>query len=248
MGCVNSKANLYMKRTPLKRKTALKSTGFKKPTDGKWSSFKAPEPGQWSSFKKADTAAISSKSSNKASAKPATLITPQAIKKASTRRKNSMQGAGRSKADIEYHSKLISIGCIACLIAGESSGHPLQIHHTSGRNKGLLNDLSERFAIALCAEHHDQRIYSGFYAGSTFIPVRVDEPSVHHRKADFTKKFGSQHLLVHESHRLAHETPIWMSEEEWSGYLKCNAESREVFLREIYLAISMKDRRTLINA
>ena len=130
-----------------------------------------------------------------------------------------MHGAGRSDGDKAFHGRLVSAGCIACRVGRLETIHPLQIHHPDGRNKGRAGDHSERIAVCLCAEHHDQRIYSGYYAGGDFIPVREGVPSIHHAKRLFVEEYGSEYFLVFESYRILDEKPGWLWSEEWEKYL-----------------------------
>jgi hypothetical protein len=241
-----------MKRTELKRKTPLKSSGFKKPTDGKWSSFKPPKPGQFSSFNTPKSGNCSTfkqerpgTPSNSVDQKSSYDRTRAPIKHArkETQSRSSLKGAGRTKSDIEYHSNIIELGCIACIVSNQVTVHPLQIHHTSGRSKGRRNDLCEKMAICLCAEHHDKRIYSGFSNGIEWITVRADEPSVHHDRSAFTAKFGSQIYLLHETYALLSSTPPWLTVDEWREYLELISHKRQEYLTRILALYTMKERR-----
>lgn len=145
--------------------------------------------------------------------------------------RNSMYGKGRSAADIVIHSELVSAGCIACHLTALDPQHPLQIHHPEGRNKGKVGDVSEQIAMCLCAGHHDQRAYRGFWRGDNFMPVDPDMPSIHHAKKAFVAAFGSELRLVHESYRLIGRRPAWLLEAEWLQYLELDdRDSQEDFI------------------
>lgn len=212
-----------MKRTELKRKTPLKpGKGFKK------------KGGALRKTQKGFNSTIS----------PSPVRKNQTSKTGQLKARNSMKGAGRSASDIAFHGELVDNGCIACAVGGLETLHPLQIHHPRGRNKGREGDVSEKYAMCLCAEHHDQRIYSGYWSGSQFVPVRDDVPSVHKSKRIFISAYGTEDWLVHESYRAIGATPEWLSNLEWESYcLIGDKNEQESYLIEVTSAISMKERR-----
>ena len=163
------------------------------------------------------------------------------VNKAKRQLQNSMKGKGRSRTDIQIHKSLVEAGCIACYLLGKKSGYHLQIHHPEGRNKGKAGDISERYAMCLCAGHHDQRIFKGYWSGDVYIPVDPLMPSIHHSKKSFVSTFGTESKLVHESYRLIGETPAWMTSEEWCSYL-CIGDSQS---KEVFLFDFMKAKKTI---
>lgn len=213
-----------MKKTPLKRKTALKSnsklkrktclkstTGFKPKLDDK--GFPV------SSFAKSQASAPQQHSALSG----ARVRSPQ----------NSMKGKGRTSSDKEFHEALVSLGCLACCLESYQSRHHLEVHHVDGRNKGREGDCSEALAICLCVEHHDQRRYNGFFNADRFVPVREHVPSIHHDKNNFVARFGTEIYLVHLSYERLSITPPWLSVEEWRKYLLIGVkEGKELWLSE----------------
>lgn len=164
-------------------------------------------------------------------------------------RGNSMTGAGRSDADIAFHGRLVHEGCVACRVGGLVTEHPLQIHHVMGRNKGSAGDFSEQYAICLCAEHHDQRIYSGYFGEKGFVPVRPGVPSVHSAKSRFTDLYGTEDLLVHMCYEQLNLRPAWLSSLEWRQFrLAVTHNEKELFLREILRPGWVRERRAVISA
>lgn len=155
-----------------------------------------------------------------------------------------MAGAGKTKGDVEFHGRLVAGGCIACIIDARVSGHHLQIHHPEGRNKGRAGDYSERYAICLCAEHHDRRIYWGYYNGGERVLCDPDIPSVHHAKREFTSRYGSERYLVHFSYELLGEQPVWLTHAEWHAFLTLDdLGGREDYLLDILRPEVASERR-----
>jgi hypothetical protein len=151
------------------------------------------------------------------------------------KRKNSMQGHGRTKTDVAFHSRIVKLGCAACAQELIASPHPLQVHHPEGRSRGAEGDYKERYAICLCSEHHDQRIYGGFHNGLTWVAADRDIPSVHHAKKSFYDRYGSEHFLVHEQYIALEECPPWLDASEWGEYLTMDDKEE----KEIWLARAM---------
>ena len=212
-----------MKRSPLKRKAPLKAKkGFNNSPFTSTGEFRG-----YSTFKTKSFEELISTSKQKVQSIKSTRA--DNVKPPAPKKRNSMKGAGRTTADIQFHAEIVALGCIACSILGRKPNHPLQIHHPEGRNKCRAGDCSEQYALCLCCEHHDQRIYKGQYSGGSFIPVSPDEPSIHHSKKAFLEKFGTEQLLVHLTYLRLGKTPPWMTGDEWSTFcrFKNNNEQSE---------------------
>ncbi|MFT6904801.1 MAG: hypothetical protein ACJAS1_001455 [Oleiphilaceae bacterium] len=199
-----------MKRTALKRKTpikantninakksfissgtsTLKRSGFnspQKPLKTK-STLKTHKPLKNISYKK----------------KTEQVKTGKFIK--STFNKNTgLQGVGRTKDDIDFHSRVAALGCIACKMLGIDTVHTLRIHHIDGRNQGGDNDYSERKVLPLCDQHHRPDI--AFETGGS--PFDLDAPSVHGRKKKFVGMFGTETELVDKIYVMLGEKAPW---------------------------------------
>lgn len=237
-----------LKRSPLKRKTPLKakkSLQSKTPLKAKKSLESKTSLKTYSTLKTKTPLKSSGEGlSTYSSLKPVSDKKKAANAKNPPKKRNSMKGHGRKKVDIDHHTKLVANGCMACNHEGLTPYHPIQIHHPDGRSRGKEGDYKERFAIALCAEHHDQRIYNGFYLGMTWMPADRNIPSIHHNKKGFIELYGSESLLVHKSFENIEETPPWLSESEWKEFLDLkDDESREIWLRDNINAHSAKSMR-----
>lgn len=258
-----------MKKTPLTRKTPL---GAKKGFSKKGSTLKANKPLKQMSDKRAaklkesgssvystlstkrPLGSTSSLKTKKALPVNSTLKSTKPLKKQSDKkagasmkpRRNSMKGHGRTSSDIAFHTRIVSLGCAACNISGQYSLHPLQVHHPEGRSRGAIGDYKERFALCLCAEHHDQRIYNGFMNGLTWVPADKSIPSVHHAKKSFYNAYGSEHFLVHEQYIALEENPPWLTPEEWQAYQALSTpEEKELWLKETIRSANASERRLI---
>lgn len=208
-----------MKKTKLVRKTPMKRGGPLKSKTG----LKTYAPLKAKSQLKRKTPIKSA----------SILNSDRSVSTAKPKTRNSMRGKGRTSVDIKLHGMLVAAGCIACRLGKEKTVHPLQIHHPEGRNKGKQGDVSERIAMCLCAGHHDQRIYKGYWNGGIFVPVDPSMPSVHHTKKTFIDQYGTELRLVHESYKLIGEQPAWMDESEWADYLRITLRpEQEEFISE----------------
>lgn len=135
---------------------------------------------------------------------------------------------------------------MACWLEGRRSIHPLQIHHPEGRNKGRAGDFSEQYCVCLCAEHHDTRIYWGFYRGTERVVVDPNIPSVHKAKKAFVDRYGSEALLVHLGYVRLNMQPIWLTEAEWRDWLALDCrEAQEAMLSLLMNPAQAHARRSL---
>ena len=116
-----------------------------------------------------------------------------------------MSGIGRTAKEIEYHSKVISLGCIACEKLGEATIWPLNIHHTDGRKQKKEGDYSEWRVICLCEQHHNPALA---FSQQDIYPD-LDLPSVHGRKKLFHEKVGYEKDLVEETFIKLNVIPPW---------------------------------------
>ena len=195
-----------MKRTPIKRKTPLKAKAPLKPGKG----LKRTAMPQASKPLVARTALTRKTPMSQGGFVASNQSTPNRKPTQTPKKKNSMSGHGRTKADKELHSAIIGMGCIACRVMGRAQVHPSQLHHPIGRNKGKEGDFCEQYVICLCAEHHDQRIYHGFQSASGWVKADRSMPSVHHNKKGFVAMFGTEESLVLKTYELLGRKPVWL--------------------------------------
>lgn len=85
-----------------------------------------------------------------------------------------------TKAEKEYHDAVASLGCIACLIDGNSNTL-VSIHHCDGRTKPGAH----RKVLALCAGHHQD----GTGNDKSMI-------AIHPYKRRFEQRYGTQEELM----------------------------------------------------
>ncbi|MND38628.1 hypothetical protein D3C76_47660 [compost metagenome] len=86
-----------------------------------------------------------------------------------------------TKDEKAHLSRVVAIGCIACLISG-MPGTPAEVHHPrAGVGKG--KKASHFDAIPLCPAHHR----------GTMHP---QEPSIHLAKRAFIERFGTEAELL----------------------------------------------------
>ena len=119
-----------------------------------------------------------------------------------------LRGHGRTSADIDFHSRVAALGCIACKMLEQVTLFPVRIHHIDGRNAGKENDYSERKVLPLCDQHHHPEL--AFDIGE--IKPDLDAPSVHGRKKLFKKMVGPEEDLVLLVYDILKETPPWLNE------------------------------------
>ncbi len=172
------------RKTPLKSKSSLKRSGFtqKSPTLLK---------------QKTQLARVSKKKLDKASGKVYTTI--------STKSKG-LTGRGRSSADVAFHSRVATLGCIACSKLGLSPSFPLRIHHIEGRYQGGENDWSERKVLPLCDQHHHPSLAFEFNG----LKPDIEAPSVHDRKSLFVEMVGTELSLLKEVYEALELIPPWL--------------------------------------
>lgn len=85
----------------------------------------------------------------------------------------------RTKAEIQYHDRIASLGCIACRIDGVYNPH-VSIHHIDGRTKAGCH----RKVLPLCAGHHQD--------GTDNDKTKI---AIHPWKRRFEARYGSQMAL-----------------------------------------------------
>jgi hypothetical protein len=181
----------------LKRTTGLKRTGFKNKSSSqlKRTGFKQKSYEETLTLKKL---AESKKTISVAA------ITPKKVQK---NKSVGLSGIGRNKAEKGFHSRVSTIGCLACLILGETNRHTLRIHHADGRKQKLFNDYSEWKVIPLCDQHHRPDI--SFAVNG--IKLDMEQPSVHTRKKRFTRLIGTEEELMLLVYAILDETPPWVT-------------------------------------
>lgn len=142
------------------------------------------------------------------------LVSQSTLKPKSQLNKRSLAGTGKTTADIEYHNKVISLGCFACNYLNLEPTTRLCLHHIDGRNTGKKGDYSERKVMCLCNLHHDP---------STVCGASTKGISVHHNKKAFIETIGTEFWCVYETHKMCGETPLWITESDWEVYLSLDS-------------------------
>ncbi len=181
---------MALKRSPLRRKTSLKSNSSLKRSD----------------FKQKSCAPLKQKTQlNRVSKKKQDKANGYIYNTLSTK-STGLTGRGRSAEDVVFHSRVASLGCIACRKLGLSTVFPLRIHHIDGRYQGGENDFSERKVLPLCDQHHHPSL--AFEANGQ--KPDLEAPSVHDRKRLFVDLVGTEEQLLLEVYQALEESPPWL--------------------------------------